>query len=124
LLSITVFAVATLVALWNPEVALLMYGIFVLSYLLPGEWLNRLLVPELRASEPEGGTHKAPILAIDPTFPTGFGRYTADLGRANPSEIRASRHSSTNPWPDFVKHVCHEDVYVPWVLIGRPGRRI
>jgi uncharacterized membrane protein len=55
LLSIPAFLVATLVALRSPEGALFLYGIIALSYLLPGEWLNRLLVPELRASDPESG---------------------------------------------------------------------
>jgi hypothetical protein len=46
--------VATLVAFWSPEVALILYGVITLSYLLPGDWVNRLLVPELRTADPEG----------------------------------------------------------------------
>jgi uncharacterized membrane protein len=57
LLSIPTYAVATLVALWSPEGALFLYGVITLFYLLPGEWLDRLLVPELRAPEPEGRRH-------------------------------------------------------------------
>ena len=53
LLSIPTFAVATLVSFWSPEVALVLYGIIALFYLLPGQWLNRLLVPELRTADPE-----------------------------------------------------------------------
>jgi uncharacterized membrane protein len=53
LLSIPTFAVATLVALWSPEVALILYGIIAVSYLLPYRWLDRLLVPELRTADPE-----------------------------------------------------------------------
>ena len=54
LLSIPTLAVATLVAFWSPEVALILYGIIALSYFLPGDWVNRLLVPELRTADPEG----------------------------------------------------------------------
>jgi len=53
-LSIPTFTVATLVAFWSPEVALILYGVIALSYLLPGDWVNRLLVPELRTADPEG----------------------------------------------------------------------
>jgi uncharacterized membrane protein len=53
LLGIPAFTVATLVAFWSPEVALILYGAIALSYLLPGDWVNPLLVPELRTPEAE-----------------------------------------------------------------------
>ena len=53
MLSIPAFALATLVAFWSPEAALVLLGIIALFYLLPGQWLNRLLVPELRTADPE-----------------------------------------------------------------------
>lgn len=58
LLSIPTFVAATLVSFWSPEVALVLYGIIALSYLLPGEWVNRLLMQELRASEAEGSAEE------------------------------------------------------------------
>ncbi len=54
LLSIPAYVVAILVALYSPEVALSLYGVIVISYLLPSEWLDRLLVPELRTKGSEG----------------------------------------------------------------------
>jgi uncharacterized membrane protein len=58
LLSIPTFMVATLISFWSPEVALVLYGIIAFSYLLPGEWVNRLLVPELRTGDQEGDTEQ------------------------------------------------------------------
>ena len=48
-LGIPPYAVATtLVALWSSLSALLLYGVIDLLYMVPSEWLERLVVAELR----------------------------------------------------------------------------
>lgn len=56
MLGIPTYVVATLVALVSPEASVLLDGALALVYLLPDEWINRLLVPELRtaAGAPDG----------------------------------------------------------------------
>jgi hypothetical protein len=53
MLGIPLFAVATLVVIWSPKIALALYGVIYLFYLLiPGDRIGRLLVRELRTAEP------------------------------------------------------------------------
>ena len=52
MLGIPTYAGATLVAIWSPASALVLYGAIALFYLLPGVRLDRLLVPELTGAEP------------------------------------------------------------------------
>jgi uncharacterized membrane protein len=47
-LGIPLYAVATMVAIWSPLSALVLYGIIDLLYMVPSEWLERLVVAELR----------------------------------------------------------------------------
>jgi uncharacterized membrane protein len=42
------YAVATVVAIWSPLSALVLYGIIDLVYMVPSEWLERLVVAEVR----------------------------------------------------------------------------
>jgi uncharacterized membrane protein len=56
------YAVATVVAIWSPLSALILYGIIDLLYMVPSEWLEPLVVAELRGTaEPaqEGETEEA-----------------------------------------------------------------
>ena len=47
-LGIPPYAVATVVSIWSPLSALVLYGIIDLLYMVPSEWLERLVVAELR----------------------------------------------------------------------------
>jgi uncharacterized membrane protein len=64
LLGIPSYALATLLAFWSPEVSIALYGGIALSYLLPGGWLDRLLVPELRSA---AATSDPDVRTVDPS---------------------------------------------------------
>jgi len=60
LLGIPTYVVATLVALVSPEASVALDGALALVYLLPDGWINRLLVPELRAAARAPGGDRGP----------------------------------------------------------------
>lgn len=47
-LGIPSYAVAIVVAIWSPLSALVLYGVIDLLYMVPSEWLERLVIAELR----------------------------------------------------------------------------
>ena len=61
-LGIPPYAVTTMVALWSPLRALILYGVTDLLYMMPSEWLERLVVAELRrTAEPAPDREKEEV---------------------------------------------------------------